>query len=142
MKLEIANRQQELAVDAGIVWRALRVAADEGAIEAQLSVAVVHDEQMRRLNDRYLARDDSTDVLSFRYGGEDGCIEAELVVNASEAIRQSAGRPHSAQNELLLYVIHGFLHALGYDDLEPDPAARMHRREREILRQVDRPVED
>ncbi|MEF8787747.1 MAG: rRNA maturation RNase YbeY [Planctomycetota bacterium] len=142
MHLEIADRQRELTVDTGIVWEALQTASQEEDRDASLSLAVVDDAEMRRLNDRYLAREGTTDVLSFGYGAGDGPVEAEIVANASEAIRRAASRAHSAHDELLLYVVHGFLHAVGYDDLEPEPAARMHEREREILRRVDRPVND
>ncbi len=142
MDAEIADRQQELMVDAGLVWQALRTAAEVEQHDAGLSVAVVNDAEMRRLNNQYLARDETTDVLSFPYGGDEDRIEAEVVVNASEAIRRSADLRHSAHDELLLYLVHGFLHVAGYDDLEPEPAARMRERQRQILRRVDRPVED
>jgi len=142
MDTDIADRQQELTVDAGLAWEVLWAAAQEEGRDASLSVAVVDDAEIRRLNDRYLARDETTDVLSFGYGGDEDRVEAEVVVNASEAIRRSADRGHSAHDELLLYMVHGFLHAVGYDDLEPERAARMHERQIQILRRVGRPVED
>lgn len=141
MKVELADRQAELAVRRGLVWEVLQAAAREEGVTGKLSLAVVDDEQMQELNDRFLAREDTTDVLSFAYADEAEDMEAEVVVNASEAIRQSASRGHSAHDELLLYVAHGFLHAVGYDDLEPGPAERMHDREQELLRSAGRPIQ-
>jgi len=141
MELELSDRQAELAVQPGILWQGLQAAARGENVAAEISLAVVEDGQMRELNDRFLARQETTDVLSFTYGTEGDTVEAEVVVNASEAIRQSADRTHSAHDELLLYVVHGFLHAVGYDDLEPGPAERMHGREQELLRSIGRPVQ-
>ncbi len=57
----------------------------------------------------------------------------ELVVNADEAARQSKAQKHPLQAELALYITHGLLHNLGFDDAESEAGAEMHRTEDEIL---------
>jgi len=37
------------------------------------------------------------------------------------------------EDELLLYVIHGMLHLVGFDDKDPDSAAEMREQERHYL---------
>jgi probable rRNA maturation factor len=57
------------------------------------------------------------------------------VVNGEKAKSQAARRGHCAQAELALYITHGLLHNLGFDDLLPKKANEMHRLEDEILQQ-------
>jgi len=97
-----------------------------------LSVAIVDDAQIRQLNRRFLKRDRETDVLAFPLADDDGFL-GEVVISAERAqavARASAANPG---HELALYLVHGVLHLLGYDDLSPDDAKRMHAREDEIL---------
>ena len=141
VKLHIADRQSELTLQQGRLWEALEEAARQEDVEVELSLAVVHDREMKRLNDRFLDRDETTDVLSFGYDRNTGRIEGEVIINASEAIRQCARRKHSAHDELMLYAVHGLLHLIDYNDLDPDEADIKHRREAEILRSVGRPIE-
>jgi probable rRNA maturation factor len=49
------------------------------------------------------------------------------------AARQARQRGHSTEAELALYVTHGLLHNLGYDDGNDEQARQMHLKEDEIL---------
>jgi probable rRNA maturation factor len=104
--------------------------------KASVGIAVVGDEQMRGLNRRFTGRRTATDCLSFDLSdGQGPGAERvfEIVVNAERAIREASARGHRPQAELALYITHGLLHQLGFDDLTPVQARRMHRREDEIL---------
>jgi len=48
----------------------------------------------------------------------------ELVVNGEMAVRQALLRKHSSQAELALYITHGLLHNLGFDDAAEDQAKK------------------
>jgi probable rRNA maturation factor len=52
------------------------------------------------------------------------------------AVRQALLRNHSSQAELALYITHGLLHNLGFDDTAEDQAEEMHNTEDEILKQL------
>jgi len=132
-RIEIANRQQRLACDCGAIQRVLRRALEEGVERAELSVAIVGDEEMKRLNRQFTARDRTTDVLAFPYGVHEGLLEGELVINADEALRQAERATHGPQDELLLYAVHGALHLLGYDDRDDEQRKGMHRRALSVL---------
>jgi len=138
LHIELANRQGRLACDLAELERVLQKALEGMCAGGELSVAIVDDEEMARLNRRFLGRDGPTDVLAFPYGEQEGRLEGEVVVNAEQALREAGGLGHGAQDELLLYVVHGVLHLLGYDDAEPAERTRMHRRALEALASAGR----
>ncbi|MHC4592537.1 MAG: rRNA maturation RNase YbeY [Planctomycetota bacterium] len=141
MQIEVCSRQSVLDCPADVVEEVVGQALEEEGQDADLSVALVGDQEMTELNRRFLQRDAVTDVLAFPYetGGE--VVTGEIVVNAELAVRQAAERSHCAVDELLLYVVHGLLHLLGYDDGEAADARRMSERERAILSASGHPVE-
>ena len=110
------------------------VAADEGARLAEVDLAVVTGPQMAALNRRYLDRSGPTDVLSFDLteSGERG-LSAQLIVCGETAVAQAAARGCTRQRELMLYVIHGLLHLMGYDDSTSSSAAEMHARAEQVI---------
>jgi probable rRNA maturation factor len=101
---------------------------------AQVSIRVTDDEGIRRVNKKYLGHKGSTDVISFDLSEEKGPRVIDLVVNAEMAGRQACKRGHSGEAELALYMVHGSLHCLGFDDLKKTSARRMHIMEDDILR--------
>jgi len=132
--MELNNRQSALPCEARAVRRLLRSALSAEGRDAELSIALVEDAEMALLNRRFLGREGPTDVLAFPYESDGTKVSGELVVNAQAAVREAAGRSHGAEAELMLYLVHGLLHLLGYDDAAPEQAEKMHRRERELLR--------
>jgi probable rRNA maturation factor len=60
----------------------------------------------------------------------------ELIVNGEMAVRQANLRGHSSEAELALYITHGLLHHLGFDDSTESQARKMHDMEDEILQQL------
>lgn len=114
------------------------VLAAEGFRAGHLSVAVVGRTAMATLHLRFMDVAGPTDVLTFDLDSDvaAGRIDAEIVVCADVARRNAAARGgtlRAAREELALYLVHGILHVAGYDDHEPRDAARMHRREDELL---------
>jgi probable rRNA maturation factor len=102
--------------------------------EAQISVAMVGDEQIADLNKRHLGHEGPSDVITFDLRDHPGQpIEGEIVVSVDTARREGEKRGHGTEAELSLYVVHGVLHLIGYDDREHGDAARMHQKEDEIL---------
>ena len=108
-------------------------AAAVGAATPALSVVVVGDRRMRRLNRDFHDADRTTDVLAFPLDDDQDGTFGEVIVCAPEAYRQAARRGLPASTELLLYVVHGTLHLLGEDDHERSEALEMRRLERDAL---------
>ncbi len=86
--------------------------------EATISIAIVDDAQIRKVNKQFLNRDSTTDCLSFDLSDDDTNAPKsfELVVNAEMAVKEAKSRDHSSEAELALYITHGLLHNLGFDD--------------------------
>jgi len=106
---------------------------------ARISVALVDDTAMARLNRDHLGHDGPTDVLSFDLRDEgDGtnAIDGEIVLSLDTAGREARKRGHAVEAELALYAVHGTLHLLGYNDRRKADAARMHEMEDEILSSI------
>jgi probable rRNA maturation factor len=59
-----------------------------------------------------------------------------MIVNAEKAKREAEARGHDERSELALYIVHGMLHNLGFDDLEPQQGRLMHSMENRILAQT------
>ncbi|MGD0598115.1 MAG: rRNA maturation RNase YbeY [Sedimentisphaerales bacterium] len=107
-----------------------------GLVSATVSIAIVANKHIRKLNGKFLSRKNVTDCLAFDLSDSKTSHRLlELVVNGEKAKSEAAKRGHSAQAELALYITHGLLHNLGFDDLLPKKANEMHRLEDEILQQ-------
>ena len=134
--IDILFEGQAAAVDADRLRGAVRATLQKHRRTAcRLSVAVVDDARMAELHEKYLGKAGPTDCLSFNLGEDNRAesLEGEIVVSAETARREARARRISTEAELTLYVVHGLLHLLGYDDQAPEQAARMHRTEDEIL---------
>ena len=71
--------------------------------------------------------------MSFLLESGPGWLEGEIVVSADTAGRSAPEYGWPADDELLLYVIHGVLHLVGFDDTTPQAAVAMRERERFYL---------
>lgn len=134
IRVAIANEQDRLTIDDNRLRAAVeRICRDAGLADAEISVAIVDDPTIHRLNRQFLEHDYPTDVISFVLEAAAGRLEGEIVASADTAIEQAARLGWPPQDELLLYVAHGALHLVGYDDLDAESAARMRQRERQCL---------
>jgi probable rRNA maturation factor len=95
---------------------------------SRLTIRLVDDAEMSRLHARHMNDPTTTDVLTFVDGHE-----ADVAVCVDEATRRVAEMGHDLRRELLLYSLHGLLHAVGFDDRTPADFARMHAEEDRLL---------
>ncbi len=132
--VEIANEQSACAIDEPLICRAVsEILAGEGITVGQVSVAVVDDPTIHELNRRHLEHDYPTDVISFVLESREGYLDGEVVVSADTACTVATELGWPAENELLLYVVHGTLHLVGYDDQSESDREEMRNRERHYL---------
>jgi len=82
-----------------------------------VSVAIVSDRAMRRLNRDYAGKDAATDVLSFPAGESRAGqpLLGDIVIAAGVARRQAREAGHALAHEVKVLALHGLLHLLGYD---------------------------
>jgi probable rRNA maturation factor len=120
-----------------LLERAVRhLLKQDKVLRAEISVAIVNDPTIHQLNRQFLEHDYPTDVLTFPLESpeENGLLAGEVIVSWDTAKRNAEELGLSAEGELLLYVVHGTLHLLGFDDHEEEDAAAMRDAERECLK--------
>jgi len=104
--------------------------------QAELSIAVVGDKRMADLAEKYAHRRYRTDVFAFNLSDDRLLMVGQIVVN-SQLARDQAKKLHAdPAAELALYITHGLLHLVGYDDHRADNARTMHRRSRHYLKKA------
>lgn len=134
IQIDFRNEQHTLPVDEARLREAIELVLRRAKIaQAEISVAVVDDPSMHELNRRYLNHDEPTDVLSFVLEASSGALDGEIIVSADTAASTAIRFDWAAEDEMLLYVIHGALHLVGYDDLDPATKREMRRQERACL---------
>ena len=107
--------------------------------DATVSLAIVDDDEIAELNSRFLNHNHTTDCISFDLSDREDKKNSKLfdiIVNAELADRQAKLRDHSTLAELALYITHGMLHNLGFDDKNAEQAEEMHRMEDQILQKA------
>jgi rRNA maturation RNase YbeY len=113
-----------------------------GEASAALSLVLIGDRSMRRLNRQYRKRDSTTDVLAFsmREGpGPSSVLIGDVAISIPTAARQAGRLGRSLDEELTVLLVHGILHLCGYDHERSErDARRMQRRERWVLRRLGR----
>ncbi len=87
IQIDVTNEQTHLPIDAGRLRAAVAaVLAGEGRDAAVISVAVVDDATIHELNQRFLAHDYPTDVLSFVLEESAAGLEGEIIISADTAV--------------------------------------------------------
>lgn len=113
--------------------RACAALVSAGAV-GEVRARVVGDDEMADSHRRWSGVAGTTDVLTFDLREDrTGPLDVDLLVCADEARRQAEARGFPVERELLLYIVHGVLHCLGFDDHDEAAAARMHAEEDRLL---------
>jgi probable rRNA maturation factor len=165
-----ADEQHEVEVDVPRWVRLARLVLDSERVMArygtdvEMSLMFVDEPTIAELNARFLGGDGPTDVLSFPLDeelppagrqpdqggrgpgapgevGDPPALLGDVIVCPTVAGRQALERGIAADDEIALLVVHGVLHLLDYDHVEPEETAAMRRREQELLtrfREIER----
>ena len=111
--------------------------------QAELGIHLVGAKEMARVNWQFLQHEGSTDVITFDHAekrkaesGKRKPIHGELFICVDVAVTQAKEFKSSWQAEVVRYVVHGVLHLLGYDDLQPALRRRMKREENRLVRRL------
>ena len=139
-RIEITNLQDFVPLDRKLITRVmLKALKEEGRTTKSLSVVLTDDRHLRDLTSRYFGAPSGTDVISFALDQPgwpvNGGVNGEIIASAQRAVEVAKQRDIDPQAELLLYLVHGLLHLIGYDDGTKADAERMHGAEDELLAQ-------
>ncbi|MCF7906956.1 rRNA maturation RNase YbeY [Patescibacteria group bacterium] len=100
-----------------------------GQSPENLSVVFVGESEIRKWNKKYRKKDEATDVLSF-------IDPPEIMICGPILKKQARERGRGVKEELVLLLLHGFLHILGYTHEQKEEAFLMQSREKEILEKI------
>ena len=125
------------AVEEALLEAAVRKALDADGREAELSVTLVDDAEIKRLNSEYRGRDRPTDVIAFSLGSPEEPL-GDVYVGADQARRQAEALGVPLSEELVRLAIHGTLHVLGHDHPDGDDrfASPMYVLQEQLLGEV------
>jgi probable rRNA maturation factor len=108
--------------------------------DAEVTIVLTADNELQRLNREFLGIDAPTDVLSFPADFIDPDSQhpylGDILVSVQRACQQADLQNHSAKQELLLLIVHGVLHLLGYDHAAEDEKAQMWFLQDQILSHI------
>lgn len=145
MEVLIENRQNRHKLPKQKVrLTARRILSALGYPEAQLSILIVDDEQIARLNTSYLDHTGPTNVISFPM--QEGPFThitpdllGDVVISADTAWREAADAGMSLAERFNQLLIHGILHLVGYDHVHSDAeAAIMEQKSDELMELIGR----
>lgn len=142
-EIEVANQQDLVDVDETfLVAVTEQLLAAEQVSRAEISIALLADPEIWKINKEFLDHDYPPDVLSFLLDEEEleevdadaprGAglsLSGEILIGAEEAVRGAERYGWSTHHEMTLYLVHGLLHLCGYDDQDDDERAIMRERE-------------
>lgn len=111
-----------------------------GQKDAELSLALIGNVEMQRLNAKYRKKDYPTDVLSFSVEDtfpQPPRLLGDVTISVEKAAAQAKERRRSLDEEMVTLLIHGIVHLMGYDhERSSKDAGIMSRLERKILCQL------
>jgi probable rRNA maturation factor len=129
-KILIDSRQKLVKLDrAGLRRDVRKILALLGIPARELSLLIVDDEGIRKINRDYLRRDRPTNVIAFSlaegdFGDVNPDVLGDVVVSAQTAGREARAAGISCGDALLYLILHGILHLSGYDHEGPGGVAR------------------
>ncbi|ETY74145.1 rRNA maturation RNase YbeY [Lactiplantibacillus fabifermentans] len=152
MDLELYDQTKDGARDADLqeVRDLIALAGKTLALkdDTEVSVTLMNNDDIQKINEEYRGVDRPTDVISFAMNDDDEDdlivmdpeMAAEMPLNLGDIMisvdkvdEQAAFLKHSRERELGYLVVHGFLHLNGYDHLQPDDEKEMFGLQRQIL---------
>jgi probable rRNA maturation factor len=110
---------------------------------AELTIRFVNEQEGRLLNHDYRGKDYATNVLTFSYNEstdiDDDIVRADIVLCSDVVLREAKEQHRSVEDHVAHLIVHGVLHAQGYDHESDEEAAEMENFETEILAKLGIP---
>jgi probable rRNA maturation factor len=99
-----------------LLAKAVRAALRQQQVrDAEISVALLADDEIQDMNHRYLGHAEVTDVISFALYGDGEVPVGDVYVGFEQAQRQAESAGVDLREELVRLAVHGILHVLGHD---------------------------
>jgi len=120
VNITINNLQKKLPIPGKRVKNlALKILKGEGFNKSgHINICFMDNSLIKKLNTRFLKTDRATDVIAFDLNDkrDRAFILADIAISTDSAVNNAKGFRTTPTGELLLYVAHGILHILGFND--------------------------
>ena len=136
MEILIYNEQQDLVIDEEKLKKIITLLLKKLDVNTdELSIHFVSKEKIADLHDQYFDDPTPTDCITFPLEGDATPynILGEIFVCPKVAIEYSQDHAIDPHEETLLYVIHGILHLIGFDDIEEKDREQMRKKEKSCM---------
>lgn len=137
MRITIKNLQSKLAIRPIRIKKLINhILKGEGVKESGcINVCFVNNSLIKKFNTKFLKTRSSTDVLAFNLSHKkmSKILLADIMISTDTAISNARKFKTASDYELMLYVAHGILHILGYDDHTKTQMKRMRKKEAEYV---------
>jgi len=147
MEITIIDQQKKVPLKLSSLRKIVKtILHKEGIVHASLSFVFVTHQKIRALNRKYLHHDYATDTIAFDNQERDSktvrypsrrkkakSIAGDIVISTDAVLRCAPLYGVSLQQELVLYMIHGLLHLMGFNDHHAQEIEKMRKKEKEIL---------
>jgi probable rRNA maturation factor len=133
--IEIHSAHPQLVLpkkDVRMMFLMLDEIMDYSFPQGSLSIAFLNDAALTSLHRQFLKDPTPTDVITFP-GDEDGDFAGEICVSVDRAYTEAPKHGNDFSDELILYLVHGWLHLAGEDDLTDNTVAQMRSAEKAAL---------
>ena len=111
---------------------------------AELTIRFVDAEDGKALNREYRGKDYATNVLTFAYNegeelGDEEPVQADIVLCTDVLQREADEQKKTVEEHVAHLVVHGVLHAQGFDHEHDEEAEEMEQLERDIMEALGYP---
>jgi len=139
MEITLTNLQKKTINQRLLRNQARKILAHEQVLRGELSLVLVNDRLIKKINSQFLRRKAPTDVISFdlspnRFPGSKKYFFGEIIISTDTAQKNARIFKTSFQHEMTLYLAHGILHLLGFDDRRPKEIKTMRLKEAQLLK--------
>jgi probable rRNA maturation factor len=141
MKINIYNHQKKLKVSSRSIQKQIKALLEYQKAQCdELSIYLVDEKTIKKLHKKYFDDPSATDCISFPIDGplssnknKPYCFLGEIFVSTDAAIKYGQEYDINPYEETTLYIIHGLLHLLGYDDLSDKEKTTMQKKEKSCM---------
>lgn len=137
MKISLQDQQKKMLIQSGKIKKLiLKVLKGEKVKESGwINVCFVDNPEIKKFNAKFLKTKGVTDVLAFNLSNkkEKNIILADIMISTQEALKQARKFKTTPDDELSLYVVHGLLHILGFNDHTPTQIKLMRKKEKQYV---------
>lgn len=136
MKINIYNKQKALPLSPSSVKKVVEALFDFLCISCdEISFYFVTEEKISALHAEYFNDPSPTDCITFPI---DDSYLGDVFVCPSVAIQYAKKKNLDPFQETLLYIIHGVLHLINFDDIDPKKRSCMRKKEKSCMRHLSK----